>query len=265
MRDKPIILKLGGSAITRKDKVLTPRPKVIKRIAKEIAEAKVSPLIIIHGGGSFGHPIAEKYNLTSGLNDPSQLIGFVKTHQAMVSLNRRVVDALIDCGVPAFGMPPSSFMLMKQGKVQILGMKTLKEAIMKGLVPVLYGDVAFDLDKGFDILSGDKIVGFLAVRLDAKKIIMAVDVDGIFTDDPKLEPSAQLIPHLTLNELEGLQAKIGGSRNFDVTGGMLGKISELAEPVKCGVEALIVNALKPNNIYKALRGEEIIGTKIRKK
>ena len=265
MTDRPIILKLGGSAITTKDKVLTPRPKVIKRLAKEIAKAKVSPLIIIHGGGSFGHPIAEKYKLTSGLNDPSQLIGFVETHEAMVSLNRLVVNALIDSRVPAFGMPPSSFMLMKQGKVQILRIKILKEAIKKGLVPVLYGDVAFDLDKGFDILSGDKIAGFLAIRLDAKMVIMAVDVDGIFTDDPNVEPSAELIPHITLDELEGLQAKIGESRNSDVTGGMFGKMSELAAPVECGIEALIVNALKPNNIYKALRGKEVVGTRITKK
>ena len=265
MKGRPIILKLGGSAITRKEKALTPRIGVIKRLAKEIARAKVAPLIVLHGGGSFGHPAAEKYRLTSGLDDPSQLIGFVETHEAMVSLNRLVVNALIENGVPALGMPPSSFMLMKQGKIQILGMKTLKEAINKGLVPVLYGDVAFDLEKGFNILSGDKIASFLATKLDARRIVMAVDVDGVFTDDPKIEPAAELIPRLTLDEIERLRAKIGGSRSPDVTGGMFGKISELADPVERGIEALIVNALKPDNIYRALRGGEVIGTKVAKK
>jgi len=115
LKGRPIILKVGGSAITRKDKALTPRIGVIKRLAKEIARAKVAPLIVLHGGGSFGHPAAEKYRLTSGLDDPSQLIGFVETHEAMVSLNRLVVNALIENGVPALGMPPSSFMLMKLG------------------------------------------------------------------------------------------------------------------------------------------------------
>jgi len=262
LKNNLIILKLGGSVITKKEKVLTPRLEVIKRLAREIAEAKISPLLIIHGGGSFGHPIAEKYNLAGGLKNPSQLIGFVKTHEAMVSLNKIVVDALINYGVPAFGMSPSSFMLMEEGKIQIMGLETLREAIKKGLVPVLYGDVAFDLDKGFNILSGDKIAAFLGVKLKAKKIIMAVDVDGVFTEDPKLEPSAKLIPNLTLSELEKARIKISGSKGSDVTGGMLGKILELTIPVKHGVEALIVNALKPNNVYKALKGEEIIGTKI---
>jgi isopentenyl phosphate kinase len=265
LKSRPIILKLGGSAITRKEKALTPRIGVIKRLAKEIARAEVAALIVLHGGGSFGHPVAEKYRLTNGLDDPSQLIGFVETHEAMVSLNRLVVNALIENGVPALGMPPSSFMLMKQGKIQILGMKTLKEAISKGLVPVLYGDVAFDLEKGFNILSGDKIASFLATKLDARRIVMAVDVDGVFTDDPKIEPAAELIRKLKLSDLERLQVKITRSSGSDVTGGMFGKISELADPVERGIEALIVNALKPGNIYKALRGGEVIGTKVTNK
>ena len=258
-------MKLGGSVITIKEKPYTANFDAIKRLAGEIQRANVKPLVTIHGGGSYGHIAAAKYHIKEGYRDASQIMGFSKTHQAMTTLNKLVVDALIDHDIPAFGMPPSSFTLMKRGEIWILGMEALKEAIKKGLVPVLYGDVAFDLDKGFNILSGDKIAGFLAVRLDAKRIIMAVDVDGILTDDPKLEPCAKLIPHITLSELEILQAKIGESRNSDVTGGMPGKMSELAGPVGCGVEALIVNALKPNNIYKALRGEKIIGTKITNK
>lgn len=94
---------------------------------------------------------------------------------------------------------------------------------------------------------------------------MAVDVDGVFTDDPKIEPAAELIRKLKLSDLERLQVKITRSSGSDVTGGMLGKISELSDPVERGIEALIVNALKPGNIYKALRGGEVIGTKVTNK
>ncbi len=262
--EKPTILKLGGSAITIKEKPFTPNEKAITRLAREIKRANVSRLILIHGGGSFGHPLAEKYNLTKGFADSSQLIGFVKTHEAMVSLDRLLVNALIDLGVPAFGMPPSAFMLMKQGQVQISELEPLARAMEIGLIPVLYGDVAFDLDKGFNILSGDRIAASLAVKLGAKRIIMAVDVDGICTNDPKIEPSAQLIRHLTLEDLKNLQFETGKSKVSDVTGGMFGKLLELADPIEHGIEAIIVNALKLNNVYKVLKGEESIGTKISK-
>lgn len=262
--EKPVILKLGGSAITIKEKTFTPNKKAIARLGAEIKRANVGPLILVHGGGSFGHPLAEKYRLTDGFCDSSQLIGFVKTHEAMVSLNGLLVNSLIDRGVPAFGMPPSSFMLMKHGRVQVLESRSLKRAIEIGLTPVLYGDVAFDLHKGFDILSGDKIAALLAVELGAERIIMAVDVDGIYTDDPKVESAARLIRRLTLDDLRNLHVKIGKPKVSDVTGGMLGKVLELAVPIEQGVEAVIVNGLRPNDVYRALKGEECVGTRITK-
>jgi len=45
-----------------------------------------------------------------------------------------------------------------------------------------------------------------------------------------------------------------------VTGGMLGKIMELMPAVGKGINALIVNAAKPKNVYKALKGEQVTGT-----
>lgn len=40
------------------------------------------------GGGSFGHPMARKYAVKEGYKSPSQSLGFSKTHQAMVALNK---------------------------------------------------------------------------------------------------------------------------------------------------------------------------------
>jgi len=87
-------------------------------------------------------------------------------------------------------------------------------------------------------------------------------VDGLYDSDPKTNPSAQLISHLTLEELQESRSKIREAQSPDVTGGMLGKVSELMTPVSRGIQAVIVNALKPGNIYKALKGEEVVGTKI---
>ena len=100
MKSKPIILKLGGSVITVKDKPLTPNMDAIGRLAEEIAEADVSPLIIVHGGGSYGHPLAAKYKIAEGFKSRSQTLGFSKTHNAMVSLNMLVVESLLNEGVP---------------------------------------------------------------------------------------------------------------------------------------------------------------------
>jgi isopentenyl phosphate kinase len=247
MGNKPTVLKLGGSVITDKEKPLTPNLKAIERLAAEISRAKVSPLILVHGGGSFGHPVAERYNIAGGYVDPSQILGFSQTHLAMTLLNSWVMEALISHNIPA-----------------VEELKPLKKMLKLGFVPVLYGDAVLDSEKGFAILSGDQLVSSLAIKLGARRIIMGADVDGLYTADPKADSSAQLISHLTLEELKSLKHKIEGSKATDVTGGMLGKIQEVKLAIEHDIETAIVNATKPLRVYKALKGEKVIGTIIEK-
>ena len=54
--------------------------------------------------------------------------------------------------------------------------------------------------------------------------------------------------------------KIGQALTTDVTGGMLGKVTEAKAAVEAGIEVQVVNALKSAVILKALRGEPVAGT-----
>ncbi len=262
MRTSPILLKLGGSVITDKSKVMTPNNKVIKRLAKEIHESKVESIIVVHGGGSYGHPMAKKHRITEGLTHSSQVLGFCETHEAMVELNTLVVNAFLKNGLPVFSMSPSSFIVTRRGRIKVMEEELFVRAMGIGLMPILYGDSVLDCENGFAILSGDQIVSELATRCKAEKIIMGVDVDGLYTSDPKIDKSAKLIRSMTLRDLKLLKCRLGEANSTDVTGGMMGKIFELEFPIAEGIEALIVNALKPGNICKALKGEDVIGTQI---
>jgi len=262
---KPTVLKIGGSVITRKEKPFKANSSAVRRLAKEISQANVSQLIIIHGGGSFGHPPAKQYSIKEGYRgEGAQLLGFSKTHQAMVTLNRLVVDALIQHNIPVVAISPSSCIVTKSGRIATIMEESLKSLLQTGFVPVLYGDAVLDSDLGFTILSGDQLAASLAIKFDAERIVMGIDVDGLFTTDPKKNASASLIRHCTLQELKVMRAKIRETNSADVTGGMLGKIVELTPAIEKGISALIVNAAKPKNVYKALRGEKVIGTLIRK-
>jgi isopentenyl phosphate kinase len=255
-------LKLGGSVITEKDKPLTANLNAIERLSREISKAGVSRLILIHGGGSFGHPLAKQYSLKEGYKDRTQLFGVSETRQAMETLNNFVVDALLREKIAAVSLQPSAFIVTKSGRINLIEEHILKGLLEMGFLPVLYGDVVFDFDLGFTILSGDQIAASLALRLNANQIILGIDVDGLYTSDPKSDPKARLISHITVSELRSMQSLIREPRVTDVTKGMLGKISELIPAVEKGIPALIVNAAKPNNIYKALKGKRVKGTTI---
>ena len=65
-----VFVKLGGSLITDKTKPFTARMDIIKRLAEEIHEAKGEgklKLLIGHGGGSFPHVPAKKYQVHKGV------------------------------------------------------------------------------------------------------------------------------------------------------------------------------------------------------
>jgi len=262
---KQIILKLGGSVITRKEKPSTANLQAIRRLASEISSAEAAPLVVVHGGGSFAHPLAKRYAIKEGYKGKaSQALGFALTHQAMVALNKLVVDALIQNKLPAVAVSPSSCVVTKSGRIQAMMEEPLKKLLQTGFVPVLYGDAVLDSDLGFTILSGDQLIAYLAMRLNAQRIIVGIDVDGLYTADPKTDSSARLISHITLNKLKSMRQQIEEAKVTDVTGGMLGKIAELIPSIEKGITALIVNATKPKNVYKALKGEKVIGTLIEK-
>jgi isopentenyl phosphate kinase len=259
-----VLLKLGGSVITEKEKPFTPNRMVIMRLAKEIKKANVMPLIIIHGGGSFGHPVAKKYEIANGLNQQyrDQLVGFSRTHQAMVALNTFVIDALLLNDIPAFPIQPSSTIFTRNRRIS----KFIKSPILKmldlAITPVLYGDAVFDETQGFSILSGDQILAYLAIHFPSERVIMCVDVDGLYTNDPKLNSSAKLLPEISIDTLKISQLTIGDSISDDVTGGMAGKIAELIPAIEKGCEVNLINGLHVNRLFKALKGMDVKGTTI---
>ena len=57
-----ILMKLGGSIITNKEKPLTSNRKSIRKIAATLKNVN-EPLVIVHGGGSFGHYWSVKYDM----------------------------------------------------------------------------------------------------------------------------------------------------------------------------------------------------------
>ena len=259
---KTTLLKIGGSVITDKNGELAAKTQEIDRLAEEIQRANVQNLIIVHGGGSFGHPTAKRYAIKEGFKEDSQRIGFSETHHVMTVLNGLLMDSLIWHNVPAVSVTPSSFMITENGRIRGFEESLLRMLLKMRFTPVLYGDAVLDTELGFTILSGDQIISALATKFNAEHIVIGVDVDGLYETDPKTEKTAKLFNHLTLVELKKLQNKLPKPTARDVTGGMFGKVIELIPAIERNIPVTIVNASKQDNIYRALKEEKIEGTRI---
>ncbi len=248
------LLKIGGSIITeRKAEKPTPREKEMERVAAEISNV-YSPsmnLILIHGAGSYGHPIVKRTGISKGMSTREDKVNFAETQRLQNDLNSLFTEKFIKENVPAFPFQASASSVRK-GKLKKMESNLIEKLLEENVVPVLYGVPSYDEEKGCSILSGDEIMPYLANELNADLMLHGTDVDGVYTSDPSENSSAELINNLS--SFQEAKSYLGGSKHTDVTGGMLNKIKEAFE---LKVDTVIFNASKGGNIEKALQGEEM--------
>jgi len=250
------VIKLGGSAITVKSKPLAPRLSVIKAVAEDLAclYEEGERFIVIHGGGSYGHPLASKYCLHKGFTNVVQLKGFAETELAMRDINSILVSSLAEAGVPVAPMHPSCMAVACRGEIADLYLKPLKLTLELGLIPLLHGDVVMDVKDGFTVISGDKLATFLALRFKAKKVVFGMDVKGLFDKDPKVHPDAKLLKLVKARELGNISSV--PSVRWDVTGGMRAKLAEARKVASKGIVVCMGSIVEKGGLLKMVKGIE---------
>jgi isopentenyl phosphate kinase len=268
------IIKLGGSVITEKDKPYTERLDVIRRLSREIHEARKErdfALIVGHGGGSYPHVPATHFKTHEGVKDARSYEGIARVQDAAARLNRIIVRELIESGENAISVQLSSTSISSNGRIMEMYTKPMRMMLDYGMVPVPYGDVGLDVRKGCCILSTEEIINYLTNHSKAifpgyrlRRVLVGGRVDGVFTANPDVDPKAKMIPLITPKNIKTVGKYLAESSGIDVTGGMRHKVERMLELADRGVESEIVNVLKPGHLKRALLGEEGIGTVVRK-
>ena len=257
-------LKLGGSLITDKNAPQTARRDVITRLALEIKTAlgdlKDLRLLLGHGSGSFGHVPAKRYGTRQGVDSAEGWRGFAEVWYEATSLNRIVVEALQEVGLPVVAFPPSGAVTTSKGQVTNWNVDLIRNALDAGLLPIVYGDVVFDEILGGTILSTEDLFIYLARALRPQRIALAGIDEGVWADYPQY---TQLIPKITPKNWDQFAASLRGSAATDVTGGMANKVKQMLDLVVKipDLEVLIFSGDQPNNIISSLRGNTK-GTKV---
>jgi isopentenyl phosphate kinase len=264
-------LKLGGSLITDKNVPHTHRPEALRRLAAEIATAqKQNPalkIVLGHGSGSFGHVVGKKYGTRLGVRTPAEWRGFVEVWSEAIALNRYVMEALHAAGLPAVSLPPLASVTALDGQISAWDLFPLRHALQAGLLPVIFGDVVFDLQRGGTILSTEDLFTYLAgnlpqaVGMSLGRILLAGIEAGVWADFPDC---TRLIEVITPQSYPSLSVSVGDSRASDVTGGMASKVQHSLTLVRemPDLEVWIFSGEALGAVEKALAGQPV-GTVIR--
>ncbi|MDC0203431.1 isopentenyl phosphate kinase [Candidatus Nitrosopelagicus sp.] len=245
-----ILIKLGGSIITNKQKPLSPRRKTIDKILKEIGKIK-EPVIIVHGGGSYGHYWSVKYDMhTKPAKTNPKGVAIVKN--SMVELNKIILDSAVKNRINSYCLPPTDFMNGNKAiKSKIL---TINDISKSGLTPITFGDALWFGQKKSYILSGDVIMTTIGKILKPRLSLFVLDVDGVYSDLKTKE---------LIHDFKKEKPEIENNK-MDVTGGMTRKITEGNNMAKAGLKIFFVNGNKPKRITDAVSGKRFEGTIFRK-
>ncbi len=256
------ILKLGGSILCDKNTPFSIKWDNLERISMEIRNAidyYVSnndriDLVIIHGGGSFGHPIAKKYlkKIPHTKHDEPNIKefynmkqGFWDIQKAMRKFNNIFIDSLHDYDIPAVSIQPSSFVAFDNKNIHF-DTYVLKGMLKRGLIPVIHGDIVLSGGEGYKIFSGDHALPYLTRKLKPNLSLHASDVDGVYDFNKKI------IEKITSENIKDVLKYLKPSdKNDDITGGMYLKV---IESYNSGIKTIIFNGNKKMNIYNALIG-----------
>lgn len=250
-----VVVKLGGSVITRKDEPFSIRLDTVIRLAGEVSVFRASHqdcgLALVHGGGSFGHPVVEECLKTAGCIDQEC---FSRTSFYMDLLSHAVAEALLSSRLPAVRIPPRS--VCEGVEYESCDLWIVSKMVDAGVIPLLYGDVVLSRD-GFRVISGDDIVWYLAKFLGVEKVIFVTDVNGVYDRNPKKFGNARVLSGMHVNEALRI-AEFWGVH--DVTGGMLSKLRKVLMLDLNNVEIYVINGLIPNNLLNALEGKKVVGS-----
>lgn len=274
-----VFVKLGGSVITDKTRPETVRPGAITRLAEEIASAladRSGPagttepglrLVLGHGSGSFGHMVANRYRTRQGVHTAADWRGFAQVASTAARLNRIVTDAFLAAGVPVWSIQPSASALSRNGELLFLETGPIEAALSRGLVPLIYGDVALDELLGGTIISTEQFFAYLARSLRPARLILVGVVDGVFEADPLHDPSARRVPEISSANWSQVHDALGDSYGTDVTGGMLAKVEEMVRLVRelPDLEIYFLSGERPGAVRMALsdKPETAGGTRLR--
>lgn len=254
----PLILKFGGSVVTRSAADHPFDADTTARLAGELAAAQTA-CIVVHGTGAVGKPAAVQHGYADAavIAAGRHLVANMIRHR-LRDLNQRVVDALLTAGISAFSVEAAQLFAPDLRAPRYDGaIDLLADLVRYGCTPVLHGDHVPGADGRWHVLSSDVIVSVLARELNAQQVIFLTDVDGVYVDGPGgRHVLAELTP---ADEPRMADLRAGPA---DVSGGMPAKAVCALEIARRGCTCHIANGRTPGVLADLLTGKSR-GTRIR--
>jgi glutamate 5-kinase len=134
---------------------------------------------------------------------------------------------------------------------------TLRTLIALGVVPIVNENDTVTTDE-IRVGDNDTLGALVANLIEADVLVLLTDQPGLYTADPRKDPTATLVRHARAGD-PALEAMAGGAGSAIGRGGMLTKVLAARRAARSGAHTVIAAGREPDVLARLAAGE-MIGT-----
>ncbi|MBQ8669023.1 glutamate 5-kinase [bacterium] len=256
---KRIVVKLGTNVL-RNDEGYVSLPRVYTFIEDIANLVKSGKQVIVITSGAVG--LGKK---RLGLEDTQG----TALKQACAAIGQGKLMSIYENGFETYGLIAAQILLTEDDfsvRERYLSLRTTMSKLLElGVIPVInQNDTVSTLDVALRYVKddlqvcfsdNDKLSALVASELDADLLIILSDIDGLYSDNPKTNPDAQLIKEV--NKVDENVLALASGVSDGGRGGMETKLKAAKLVTRFGGKVLIANGKQPYIIKRIFDGEDL--------
>jgi glutamate 5-kinase len=253
-KNKRIVIKIGTSSLTHSTGKLNYRH--IEEMVSVVCDLKnMGYRIVLVSSGAGGIGLG-KVNLNKKPKASAKKRALAATGQSgLMAMYEELFNAY-HCQVAQVLLTKSA---LQDSKSYDNIVNAFTEMFGYGVLPIVNeNDVVATDEVDSDDLFGDNdtLSAYVAKFIKADMLIIWSDIDGLYDKDPRTNDDAKLIP-IVAEVNDEIYKMAGGAGTARGRGGMLTKLNAANVAMTAGIDMIIANSIRPEDLYEILNGKEI--------
>lgn len=248
---KRIVIKLGSSTLTHNTGKLNIRrmESLVKAMA-DIQNSGKELTLVSSGSIALGR---SKIGLTERPKE-------TRLKQACAAIGQCELMYMYDKLFGQYNLTVAQLLLTKysiEGPRKHHIVNTMEELLSRGIIPVINENDTVAIDElELEIGENDSLGAYAAHIAKADLLIILSDIDGLYDSNPNTNPDAKLIPvvHEITDDIRALATDAVSGLG---TGGMITKLNAAKIAMDGGIDMVILNGRKPDQLYDLFDGKQV--------
>lgn len=250
MKKERIVIKIGTNVLTnRDDRIVGP---VLKNLVRQIAhlyENGIMPVIVSSGSAIAGKEILGECSLTD-----KSIRRQVYSSVGQPRLMRHYYTMFHEWGLRCAQVLATKRDFSPGSHRQNM-INCYEGLIAEGIIPIANEDDTVSLTMSM-FSDNDELAALVAELIQAQKLIILTDIDGLFTGNPDDE-STELISMVRSDEKVEQYVRESNKIEGQGRGGMKSKLKIAKKAAQNGIDAYIANGKQENVILEIIEGKKV--------